>query len=277
MSVLTGKTFKYSVRSISILFLFLLVLCLFFFKVEDKVPAIGKVENEQQIVVRSLCEKTLVSEILKEAGGSVKKDEIVMRFSDILNLYHQIKDIELKLAEGKTSFKRMTKLHKANLISDAQYEKLQLQIDLAENRLEQLKKDYDKLNVKAPFEGILTNFHIDLQEPVRIGTELFTVIGKKSKVIRCIAPQALAFGLEKGQKVNIKSKLKHYLKYRVYEGYLKSVSPYGVQDGEAVHYELIIGITDGQKELPVGSTALCEIIKGKEPLIYVFLKSKVEK
>jgi multidrug resistance efflux pump len=171
----------------------------------------------------------------------------------------------------------MTKLHKAKLISDAKYEKLQLQIDLAENNLNKLKEDYAKLEVKAPFDGTITNFHISLQEPVRIGTKLFTIIGEKSKIIRCIAPQAQAYGLKQGQKVNIKSKLKHYLKYRVYEGFLKSVSPYGAQEGEAVHYELIIEITDGQEELPVGSTALCEIIKGKEPLIYIFIKNKMEK
>jgi len=171
----------------------------------------------------------------------------------------------------------MTKLHKSKLISDAQYEKLKLQIDLAENTLAKLRTDYEKIEVKAPYDGIITNFHISLQEPVRIGTELFTIIGDKSKIIRCIAPQTLAYGLKKGQKVNIKSQLKHYLKYRVYEGYLKSVAPYGSQQENAVHYELIIEITDGQEELPVGSTALCEVIKGKEPLIYVFLKNKMEK
>jgi len=277
MSVLTGKTFKYTVRVISILFLCLLVCVLFFFKVEDKVPALGKVENKQQLTVRSLCDKTLVEEIMRREGKDVKKGETVLRFSDIRNLKHQTREIDLKLAEGKNSYIRMTKLHKAKLISDAQYEKMKLQIDLAENKLEQLKKEYGKLEVKAPFDGTITNLHIKLQEPVRIGTELFTIIGEKSKIIRCIAPQSLAYGLQKGQKVNIKSQLKHYLKYRVYEGYLKSVAPYGSQEGEAVHYELIIEITDGQAELPVGSTALCEVIKGKEPLIYIFIKNKVEK
>ena len=277
MSVLTGKTFKYSVRSISILFLCMLVCLLFFCKIEDKVPTRGKVENKQQLTVRSLCEKTLVEEIMKPEGKDVRKGEVIIRFSDIRNLKHQTKEIELKLADGKKSYKRMTKLHNAKLISDAQYEKMELQIDLAENKLDQLKKQYEKLRVKAPFDGTITNLHISLQEPVRIGTELFTIIGEKSKIIRCIAPQSLAYGLKKGQKVNIKSQLKHYLKYRVYEGYLESVAPYGSEQGEAVHYELIIAITDGQDELPVGSTALCEVIKGKEPLIYAFIKNKMEK
>lgn len=103
---------------------------------------------------------------------------------------------------------------------------------------------------------------------------MFTIIGNESKIIRCIAPQTLAFGLKKGQRVNIKSYLKNYLRYRVYDGILLDIAPYGTQNQSAVHYELIVGITDGQQELPVGSTAMCEIIKGKAPLFLVLIKGK---
>lgn len=274
MTILTGKPFKRFVQVISFLFLITFILLLFFWEIEEKVPSKGQVENKQQIIVRSLCEKTVVDEIRYSPGSEVKKGDVIISLADIRDLKHQIKEIDLRLSEGRKSFARMTKLHASKLISDAQHEKLELQLKLAENTLERLKQEYEKLKVKAPFDGKIINFHIKLQELVRIGSKLFTIIGNQDKIIKCIIPQSLADGLIRGQKVNIKSKLKNYLRYRVYNGYLMSIAPFSKEEGDAVYYELAVGILDGEDELPVGSTALCEIVKGKQPLFFMLLEGR---
>ncbi len=190
---------------------------------------IGRVVSLKKSTVAALL-PSAITKINVKVGQEVKKGEELA----ILNLERlfwalEKAKAELKLAEANNSasiakstlakriFDRLTDLKSSSAFSQAKYDESiakyeeakalvaasNAQTMIAQQKFNLAKDDYRLGTIRAPFDGIIEERHIEIGESTSLGTPIVTLVSISSLEVEVDTPSSLSAMLTPGQSITI--------------------------------------------------------------------------
>ncbi len=152
---------------------------------EKKTIVTGKIEPRDEVNIKPQI-SGIVSEIYKEAGQTVKKDEVIARVKVIPDMgslssaENRVRLAEITLSQAQTDYDRMKNLYDQQVVSAEEYEKSEVSLRQAQAELSASK---DALNIQregvslsnAQMSTTLIRSTIDgliLDVPVKVGNSV---------------------------------------------------------------------------------------------------------
>lgn len=272
MEIITTQTFYRINQIASLLFLPLALLSLFIIKVEDRIVVDGVVESDNQVILRSPLDDTLLADILVKPGDDVEKGAPLAKLQDLRNWQRELDKSQKRLELLREKSTIYTKLHGEGAQSGLTAKDMQNEAQTLEIEIKALQDNVDRLTIRAPFAGRITELMVKPYAKMEIGTPIVSLSAMDDLVIRCQVPETRFPYLQKGQPVAIKSNLYSYFVFQIYTGEVKSFYTYASNSAGGPTYETKIALTgEARNMLRIGSTASCEILVENQPLYRLFL------
>jgi len=135
----------------------------------------------------------LVQQVLKENGDSVRRGDLLVRLDDT-----SIRDTltaadaaeraaEQALAQGERQFQRMSTLRQTGIVTIDQFEDAETKrntersdLEAAKTRVVTARQQLERTEVRAPFDGIVSDRKVSAGDTAQIGKELVNVIDPHS-------------------------------------------------------------------------------------------------
>jgi len=138
----------------------------------------------------------VVKSINFELGDKVKKNKTLVQIdADILNA--QVKSARANALNTKKDYDRYTKLLGDKSISQKEFDDINLKYITAKSTLQELEIQAVKKRIKAPYNAVVVERHVDLGEWVNAGTPVATVVDTSKVEITFNIPLSLINGLKK--------------------------------------------------------------------------------
>jgi len=122
--------------------------------IERTTVVTGKIEPRDEVNIKPQI-SGIIAELYKEAGQTVKKDEVIAKvkvipdMSSLSSAENRVRLAEISLKQARTDFQRMKKLKTDQVVSDEDYEASEVKYQQAN---EELRNAQDALNITR--EGI---------------------------------------------------------------------------------------------------------------------------
>ena len=181
----------------------------------SSIQASGKVQAVSSSMITTR-QSGYVKRINVEVGDQVKAGEVLIRLDNAqlaskqAQVRSKIKTAQTAFNNAKKDLERYKKLRKNNSVSKKEFEQVQLQFDNAKSNLEAAKEqlksinaELDYVNIKAPFDGTITNKFIKTGNLAMPGKPLLNMSGAgQLEVISKVGEEQIN-QLEKGQTANV--------------------------------------------------------------------------
>lgn len=232
---------------------------------EKNTVATGKIEPRDEILIKPQI-SGIIDEVYKEAGQSIKKNEVIAKVKVIPELGQlnsaesRVRLAEISAKQGETDFARMKKLFEDKLISSEEYEKSEVavkqsreELQTAKDNLEIVKEGITKNS--ASFSSTLIRSTIDgliLDIPVKAGnsvimsntfndgTTIATVANMNDLIFRGNIDETEVGRIQEGMPVKITLGA---LQNMEFDAKLEYISPKGVEENGANQFEIKAAIT----------------------------------
>ena len=144
-----------------------------------------------------------VKQILVEEGDFVKGGEMLCRLDDA-ELSVALEEARINRDKQKLELERLDAMHAQNLISDKEYQDVNYQSELADNRYDSARVKYEYTRIRAPFDGIVTSRLVDTGANIAMATRLFVLADTRPLLLSMYLPEGEARRVRPGQKVFIR-------------------------------------------------------------------------
>ena len=232
---------------------------------EKTTIATGKIEPRDEILIKPQI-SGIIETVYKEAGETVKKDEVIAKVKVIPELgtlnsaESRVRLAEINARQSETDFSRMKKLYEEKLISSEEFEKSEVTVNQAREELQTAK---DNLQIvkegitqnSASFSSTLIRSTIDgliLDVPIKEGnsvimsntfndgTTIATVADMNDLIFRGNIDETEVGRLHEGMPVKITLGA---LQDMEFEAELEYISPKGVEENGANQFEIKAAIS----------------------------------
>lgn len=154
-------------------------------------------------------------------GDFVKKNQLVAQL-DQTNFEIQLKAQQAELDRAKAEFERARTLVERQLIARSDFDKLKAQYFVAQTQLEKAQQDLSGTTIKAPFEGYISNRHVENFSEVQARTPVLTLMDLDSLVITIEVPESIMINV---QRSNFRPEL-----YATFKGHEASQFPLTIKE-----------------------------------------------
>jgi len=145
----------------------------------------------------------VVEKINFEAGDRVKKGDILLEVDSAI-LDSQIVSAKVTLEDAKKDFDRYTTLKEKRSISQKVYDESYLKYVTSKAKLDELLVQKKQKTIKAPFDGVIVEKHIEIAEWLSSGKTVFTVVNTSSVDLMFNLPTSYVYKLDKNIEYSIK-------------------------------------------------------------------------
>jgi len=193
------------------------------------VPVIGRFVARQRGVVSALS-RGPVSEVLVEVGDRVKKGDVLVRLDaariqaslDLERAALSEKEAAATAARGQLALaeqelQRLERLKKSAAFSQANYDDKRKNVNInisevaeaeaaaarAQSNLRLAEIDYEYSQIRAPFEGIITERHTESGTYLSIGNPVVTLINDQDLEVEADVPSDRIEGLTPGRVIGV--------------------------------------------------------------------------
>ncbi|MDF2965685.1 MAG: Efflux transporter, family, subunit [Rickettsiaceae bacterium] len=214
---------------------------------------VGRVENVNSKNFFSKVEGNIDIRTDK-MGGEVKKGDLLLAIN--YNIAETIKsqaDLNYKIAKAK--YEKDQKLFKNNVITEDGLNKSKLEFEAAKLSLEKVLETYSNMVIRAPFDGRLGIIKQNLDESVKPGDFLFTIVSSGFKEVIMPLPQRLYNQTDKDTKVYLIDDYK-----KPYPATIVSISPYISK--ETGNFDAKLELEDNENRFLHGAYTDIEVIYG---------------
>jgi membrane fusion protein, multidrug efflux system len=156
-------------------------------------PAVtGSVQPERWADLRAEV-AAVVLQVLKENGDLVHRGDLLVRLDDtairdtLTAADAAARAAEQALAQGERQFQRMTTLRKSGIVSAEQLEDAEIKrnteqsdLEAARTRVVTARQQLERTEVRAPFDGVVSDRKVSAGDTAQIGKELVKVIDPHS-------------------------------------------------------------------------------------------------
>jgi RND family efflux transporter MFP subunit len=161
----------------------------------------GNVKTNQNVLIypemAGLLQKVHVQE-----GQYVKKDEVIATIDDG-GMQQQLAQVEAAAQLAETTYQRQKRLWDQKIGSEIQFLQTKTDYLAKKNQVEQLTKQLDKYQIKAPFDGTIDDVIIDEGTIVAPGPgfEVFRIINLNNMYLEADIPESYVASVKKGKSV----------------------------------------------------------------------------
>lgn len=160
----------------------------------------GNVETDQNIIIYPQFSGILTQILVKE-GQPVNKGQLLATIDDG-GLSSQLAQVQAQLALAKTTFERQSRLWEQKIGSEIQYLQAKTNYDASKNASDQLQKQLEKTNVRAPFNGIIDQIITDQGSLVAPGqSPLMRIINTANMYVKADVPENYLGKVAEGSEV----------------------------------------------------------------------------
>ncbi len=176
---------------------------------------IGTLEAEERVTISPEM-SGLIREIHFRDGQEVDQGELLVSL-DSAKLEKRLQAQQAALREARArrknarrTYERQQSLFDRGLGSEeardealTSYTAARAQVDRLESEIEELRESLDDTRIRAPFAGILGEFHVDPGEFVQPGTPLVSLTQNERLEVSFTIPERHLASLSRGQKVSL--------------------------------------------------------------------------
>jgi RND family efflux transporter MFP subunit len=185
------------------------------------------------------------------SGGEIKKGDILLAIN--YSVAETMKaQAELSYKVTKNKFDKDIKLFKNNVITEDGLNKSKLDFENAKLTLEKTLDEYSKMVIQAPFNGKIGVIKYKIDDNVKVGDFLFTIISPGFREAVVSLPQKLYSSINKASEVYLIDDFK-----KRHKATITSISPYISK--ETGNFEIRLELEDNDNFLH-GAYADIEII-----------------
>lgn len=162
----------------------------------------GEVQTDQNIIIYPEFNGVLTNIYVQE-GDHVKKGQLLAKIDDG-GLSSQLAEAKARKNLTKTTYERRKRLWNQEIGSEIEYLQAETNYKAAQKSVEQLQKQLDKTQVKAPFSGVIDNVISDQGQVVSPGAnQLFRLVNLSDMYVTADVPENYLNSIEKGAEVLI--------------------------------------------------------------------------
>lgn len=177
-------------------------------------------EPEKQVTVLSET-SGVVAKLMVEEGAQVSDGQVLAVLSDSQKQV-ALQKAEIKLQNAKQELQRKQTSYDQKIISQSDYDKAKYDTDLAQSEQKDAQVQVDRLVIRAPFAGVVTERFIQLGQNISNGTQLFTLLDRNPLKARIYLPEKEVFELTKNQTVSLALNAQKNVKF---EGTIDQINP----------------------------------------------------
>jgi RND family efflux transporter MFP subunit len=197
-------------------------------------PITGSVEPERQADLRAEV-SAVVTGVLKENGDPVRRGDLLVRLDDtsirdtLTAAEAALRAAGLALDQAERQFQRLSKLREGGMVSAPQLEEAEIRrnaassdAEAARTRVVTAKQQLHRTEVRAPFDGVVSDRKVSAGDTAQIGKELLKVIDPRSLRFEGFVSADHIGGVHPGQKVRFRI---HGLSDEEFAGLITRVNP----------------------------------------------------
>ena len=238
---------------------------------EKKTIVNGKIEPRDEVSIKPQI-SGIITELFKEAGQPVKKDEVIAKVKvipDMGNLSaaeHRVRQAEVNMNQAQTDYDRMNRLYEQKVVSAENYEKqavayrqAQLELSSARDALNIVREGISLSNasmsttlIRSTIDGLILDVPVKVGNSVILsnsfndGTTIATVADMSNLIFRGQIDETEVGRISEGIPVNISVGALPDVRLNAT---LEYISPKGVEQNGANQFEIKAAIS-----LPEGIT-----------------------
>lgn len=266
---------------------------------EKATVATGKVEPRDEVLIKPQI-SGIVSEVYKEAGQTIKKNEVIAKVKVIPELgtlnsaESRVRLAGINATQAETDFARTQKLYKDKLISAEEYEKGEVAVKQAREELQTAKDNLEIVKEgitknSASFSSTLIRSTIDgliLDVPIKVGnsvimsntfndgTTIATVANMNDLIFRGNIDETEVGRVHEGMSVKLTIGALQNLSFNAI---LEYISPKGVEQNGANQFEIKAAISAPDSvQIRSGYSANAEIVLERAQKVLALPESTVE-
>ncbi|MBR6433001.1 MAG: efflux RND transporter periplasmic adaptor subunit [Bacteroides sp.] len=266
---------------------------------EKNTVATGKVEPRDEVLIKPQI-SGIVSEVYKEAGQTIKKNEVIAKVKVIPELgtlnsaESRVRLAGINATQAETNFARTQKLYKDKLISAEEYEKEEVAVKQAREELQTAKDNLEIVKEgitknSASFSSTLIRSTIDgliLDIPIKVGnsvimsntfndgTTIATVANMNDLIFRGNIDETEVGRIHEGMPVKLTIGALQNLSFNAT---LEYISPKGVEQNGANQFEIKAAISAPDSvQIRSGYSANAEIVLERAQKVLALPESTVE-
>ncbi len=189
-------------------------------KVPEAISAVGHMVAMRSVNLSFDVDGHLVK-ILSQDGHRVKQGDVIAELNDQSDLA-QLTSLQADLSLQKSTYQRMLKIKDFGGISKQTLDQAQAKVVKAQAAVKQQQIVINQKKLKAPFDGILGTFDVDIGAYIAAGTGVVRLVQEAPLRVRYSVPASERSKLEIGQTVTVSSSA--YPK-KTFSGILSYISP----------------------------------------------------
>jgi membrane fusion protein (multidrug efflux system) len=213
-------------------------------------------ENEVKVLAEA---EGRVAELHVEEGNRIGKAHVLAQLvKDDTEI--ALKKAQVRLENARVNFERAEQEVADHLISQEQFDKDRLDLQIAQQELAEAQWRLDKTTIRAPFGGRITERFVKLGQHVHPGDQLFTVSDFDPLIAKIFLPEKDVYGLKEGREVRITLKANEQTHF---QGRIRQISP--VVDTATGTVKLTIEAKEPPAEVRPGAFVTIDIVRTTHP------------
>lgn len=167
----------------------------------DDVNAVGSIRSNESVVIRPEVSGRIVRLNFGD-GQHVRKGQLLVAFDSSVN-QAEVQQAKAELGIARANFERTADLAKQKFISDRARDESQANVQVLEAKLALAQARLDKLEIRAPFSGIVGIRNVSVGDYVKDGTDLVNLEDISSVKVDFRVPEKYADLVHKGQAMEV--------------------------------------------------------------------------
>ncbi|MDL2212789.1 efflux RND transporter periplasmic adaptor subunit [Bacteroides sp. OttesenSCG-928-J23] len=232
---------------------------------EKNTVATGKVEPRDEILIKPQI-SGIIDKVYKEAGQTVKKDEVIARVKVIPEMGQlnsaesRLRIAEINAKQAETDFARTEKLYKDGLISSEDYEKSRVSyqqsqeerdnaqdaLDIIKDGITKKSASYSNTLIRSTIDGLILDVPVKegnsviMSNTFNDGTTIASVANMNDLIFRGNIDETEVGRIVEGMPIKLTiGALQNYS----FDARLEYISPKGVEENGAINFEIKAAVT----------------------------------
>ena len=161
----------------------------------------GSVQTKKNVLVSPEANGVLKTVLVSE-GQNVKKGQTLAMIEDN-GISNQLAQLKIQAGLAKTTYERQKRMWDQKIGSELQFLQTKSNYEAQKNAVAQLEKSVAKLNIKAPFSGVIDDVIIEQGNLVSPGMGVFRLVNLKNMYIETEVPESYITSIKKGKEVEV--------------------------------------------------------------------------
>jgi multidrug efflux system membrane fusion protein len=169
--------------------------------VEQFIVAQGQAEPNRTVTIRAETNGQ-ISEILADEGASVAAGDVIVRL-EANDRKAMLLRAEARVREQQSAYEASESLGKKGYQTQRQADQIFSSLQTAKAELEEARIELERIEIKAPFEGVVLSSPMELGAYVDVNGEVATIVDNDPLVVSVRISQQDVSALKLGQPANV--------------------------------------------------------------------------